>query len=206
MPKIHFIFLLLSLAGATFAQKNKASKTEEKAWDVNAPGTPSKNVQFTLDEGTWMNLDLSPDGKKITFDLLGDIYIMDVTGGDAVCLRSGYAYEVQPRFSPDGQWISFTSDAGGADNIWMMRSDGSQAKQITKLLVVQVATLTHTQLLLVEVEQEVLMAEMVLLDLHKVAVVVVLAVLVIPVLQQHQMVEQERLHTHLGESRLELVY
>ncbi|MFN5372003.1 MAG: amidohydrolase family protein [Bacteroidia bacterium] len=127
-----FLPLLLFLSALGIAQKNKSAKTDEKAWDVNAPGAPSKNVQFTLDEGTWMNLDLSPDGKKIVFDLLGDIYMMDATGGEAVCLRSGYAYEVQPRFSPDGQWISFTSDAGGADNIWMMRSDGSQAKQITK--------------------------------------------------------------------------
>jgi imidazolonepropionase-like amidohydrolase/Tol biopolymer transport system component len=40
--------------------------------------------------------------------------------------------EVQPRFSPDGKSISFTSDAGGGDNIWVMKVDGSDARQITK--------------------------------------------------------------------------
>jgi imidazolonepropionase-like amidohydrolase/Tol biopolymer transport system component len=57
---------------------------------------------------------------------------MPITGGEATPLREGLAYEIQPRFSPDGQWISFTSDAGGGDNIWVMRRDGSDAKQITR--------------------------------------------------------------------------
>jgi imidazolonepropionase-like amidohydrolase/Tol biopolymer transport system component len=74
---------------------------------------------------------VSPDGSKIVFDLLGDIYIMSITGGKAKALRSGLPYEVQPRFSPDGKTISFTSDAGGGDNIWTMNVDGSNAKQIT---------------------------------------------------------------------------
>lgn len=79
-----------------------------------------------------MNLDVSPDGKTIVFDLLGDIYTLPVSGGEATALRSGMPYEVQPRFSPDGSRISFTSDAGGGDNIWVMNSDGSKAEQITK--------------------------------------------------------------------------
>jgi imidazolonepropionase-like amidohydrolase/Tol biopolymer transport system component len=102
-------------------------------WDVNNPEhfgetTP---LTFTTDEGTWMNLDVSPDGEHIVFDLLGDIYLMPVTGGKAELLRGGHAFEVQPRFSPDGEHISFTSDAGGGDNIWIMNTDGSDAKQIT---------------------------------------------------------------------------
>jgi Tol biopolymer transport system component len=64
--------------------------------------------------------------------MLGDIYIMPVTGGQATLLRGGYPFEVQPRFSPDGKKISFTSDAGGGDNIWIMNIDGSDPEQITK--------------------------------------------------------------------------
>ena len=79
-----------------------------------------------------MNIDVSPDGKKIVFDLLGDIYIMPAEGGDARVLRRNFAYEVQPRFSPDGSKISFTSDAGGGDNIWVMNADGSDARQVTE--------------------------------------------------------------------------
>ncbi|HPI05658.1 MAG TPA: amidohydrolase family protein [Saprospiraceae bacterium] len=106
---------------------------EKPKWDVNQPaGQPYKEVSFTTSEGTWMCLDVSPDGNSIVFDLLGDIYTMPIDGGAATCIRSGIAWEVQPRFSPDGKKILFTSDAGGGDNIWMMNPDGTKAKQITK--------------------------------------------------------------------------
>jgi len=105
---------------------------EKPKWDVNNNGSPSREVSFTVSEGTWMNLDVSPDGKEIVFDLLGDIYSMPINGGEARLLRQGPAFEVQPRYSPDGTKISFTSDAGGGDNIWIMNRDGSNAKQVTK--------------------------------------------------------------------------
>lgn len=122
--------LLLAVAGV-FAQ----SKKEEKAWDISRPpgeGWNWKEVRFITDEGTWMHVDLSPDGRTLVFDLLGDIYTMPITGGKARPLRTGIAWEVQPRFSPDGEKILFTSDAGGADNIWVMNADGSEARQVTK--------------------------------------------------------------------------
>ncbi|RTY87682.1 amidohydrolase family protein [Flavobacterium sp. RSP15] len=107
---------------------------EKPKWDVAKPGKEFnyKTHKFTTSEGTWMNLDVSPDGKTIVFDLLGDIYQMPITGGTAKILRSGIPFEVQPRFSPDGKHISFTSDAGGGDNIWIMKADGSDSKQVTK--------------------------------------------------------------------------
>lgn len=105
----------------------------QNSWDVsNPPLGDSTNLSFTTDEGTWMNLDVSPDGQEIVFDLLGDIYTLPVNGGKASLLRGGHAYEGQPRFSPDGMHISFTSDAGGADNIWVMDFDGKNARQVTK--------------------------------------------------------------------------
>lgn len=120
------VFLLCSLT--LFAQ-------DKPKWEVSNPtlgGVPYQEVEFTTNEGTWMCVDVSPDGKTLVFDLLGDIYTMPITGGTATCIRSGLAWEVQPRFSPDGSKISFTSDAGGGDNIWYMNVDGSNAWQITK--------------------------------------------------------------------------
>ena len=111
-----------------------AQKKDETKWNVNNPGKDFKykTHRFTTNEGTWMNLDVSPDGKTIVFDLLGDIYTMPITGGAAKAIRTGIAFEIQPRFSPDGKHISFTSDAGGGDNIWVMDINGANAKQITK--------------------------------------------------------------------------
>ena len=111
---------------------NNSRAEDKKKWDVNNPPGPHKEVSFTVTEGTWINLDVSPDGKTIVFDLLGDIYTLPVGGGEAKPLRTGLAMEVQPRFSPDGKKILFTSDAGGGDNIWTMSSDGTNAKQITR--------------------------------------------------------------------------
>jgi len=105
---------------------------KDKKWNVSNPSGSYRETIITTTEGTWMNLDVSPDGQEIVFDLLGDIYLLPIAGGDAKILREGLAYEVQPRFSPDGSKISFISDAGGGDNIWVMDKNGSNAKQVTK--------------------------------------------------------------------------
>ena len=120
------------LSGLSVVAMAQDKKEEKKKWDVSAPGGPGKDVSFTVNEGTWMNLDVSPDGKEIVFDMLGDIYIMPFAGGKAKVLRQGMPMELQPRFSPDGKRILFTSDAAGGDNIWVMNRDGSNATQITK--------------------------------------------------------------------------
>ncbi|WP_207420437.1 amidohydrolase family protein [Desertivirga brevis] len=122
MKKLSVVFFSL-LTSAVFSQQK---------WNVERTGSPSKSVSFTVDEGTWMNLDVSPDGKEIVFDLLGDIYKMPIAGGRATVLSAGSAYEVQPRFSPNGKFISYTSDKEGGDNIWIMNADGSGKRSITK--------------------------------------------------------------------------
>lgn len=128
------LFIGALLIPSTQAQKNKKQNKEDQKWEVSNPKGDFnyKDHVFTTTEGTWMNLDVSPNGKTIVFDMLGDIYTMPITGGKATALRTGIPFELQPRFSPDGTKISFTSDAGGGDNIWIMNANGSDAKQITK--------------------------------------------------------------------------
>ena len=122
----HFLFLaILVLPFLSFSQ-------DKPKWDVNNPPGAFKDVSFTTNEGTWMNVDVSPNGTMITFDLLGDIYTLPISGGTATTIRSGLAWEVQPRWSPDGKKILFTSDSAGGDNIFSMDADGKNVKQITK--------------------------------------------------------------------------
>ncbi|MBP7587862.1 MAG: PD40 domain-containing protein [Thermoanaerobaculia bacterium] len=129
------------VADTVAAETNKEAKGDEKAddknddkpkWDVNNPPGPHHDVAIDTDEGTWMTVDISPDGKEIVFDLLGDIYTMPAAGGDAKAISAGVSWDMQPRFSPDGQWIAFTSDRAGGDNIWIMKRDGSEPKQVSK--------------------------------------------------------------------------
>ncbi|MEO6258770.1 MAG: amidohydrolase, partial [Thermoanaerobaculia bacterium] len=109
-----------------------ASEKKESKWDVANPPGPHSDVPLDVTQGTWMSLDVSPDGKEIAFDLLGDLYTIPIGGGEAKELTRGVAWDMQPRYSPDGKWIAFTSDRAGGDNIWTVRGDGSDPKQVTK--------------------------------------------------------------------------
>ncbi len=101
-------------------------------WDVNIPHAPHDTLRFETREGTWMSVDVSPDGKTLLFDLLGDLYTMPVTGGTASRLTRGMAYDMQARWSPDGKRIAFTTDRGGTENVWIMEADGSRARPVTR--------------------------------------------------------------------------
>ncbi|MDQ3068151.1 MAG: amidohydrolase family protein [Acidobacteriota bacterium] len=104
-------------------------------WNVNEPFGPATPISFETDEGTWMNLDVSPDGRTIVFDLMGDLYVMPAGGsGSAPATRvlGGAAFEMQPRFSPDGKRIAFASDRGGLWNIWTMDVGGGDLKQVSR--------------------------------------------------------------------------
>ncbi|HBK46209.1 MAG TPA: amidohydrolase, partial [Xanthomonadaceae bacterium] len=92
---------------------------------------PARRVAFETDEGTWMSLDVSPDGKHLVFDLLGDLYALDSTGGRATPITRGMAFDAQPAYSPDGRWIAYVSDASGAENLWIVRPDGGGARQVS---------------------------------------------------------------------------
>nr|WP_240956999.1 amidohydrolase family protein [Pseudopontixanthobacter vadosimaris] len=106
---------------------------DETDWDVNNPrGATIRQVPIRTDEASWIDVDVSPDGRTLAFSVLGDIYTMPISGGTPRRIAEGLAWEVQPRFSPDGQRLAFTSDRGGGDNIWIMNRDGSDARQVTK--------------------------------------------------------------------------
>lgn len=91
----------------------------------------TETFTLTTDEGSWMSLDVAPDGSHFVFDLLGDLYRLPIEGGTAVRITSGLGFDSQPKISPDGQWITFISDRSGADNLWVARPDGSDARQLS---------------------------------------------------------------------------
>ena len=153
MTNLRLLVSLVSTAGLCVAAFGQAPaqpstpvaaevKDDGKKWDVDRPTFAMHDATIDSDEGTWMSLDVSADGKEIVFDLLGDLYIMPIDGcapgTTAKQLTSGVSWDMQPKFSPDGKRIAFTSDrtpsGGGAagDNIWVINRDGTSPVQITK--------------------------------------------------------------------------
>jgi hypothetical protein len=96
------------------------------------PLQPARTIQFTTDEATWISLDVSPDGRTIVFDVLGDLYTIPITGGTATRITSGMAFDGQPRFSPDGEQLVFTSDRDGWMNVWISDKDGRNPRPLTQ--------------------------------------------------------------------------
>jgi imidazolonepropionase-like amidohydrolase/Tol biopolymer transport system component len=127
----YFPYLLFAASLLTLAQ-TPAVKDDKPKWDVNNPPGLRTEIKIDTSTGTWLSLDVSPQGDEIVFDLLGDIYTIPIAGGEAKALTSGIAWDMQPRYSPDGKRIAFTSDRGGGDNIWVMNRDGSQPSQVSK--------------------------------------------------------------------------
>jgi imidazolonepropionase-like amidohydrolase/Tol biopolymer transport system component len=136
-PSLLALAALLSLhaAGVHAADAPAAADAkpaDKPKWDVNHPPGPKASVDIDTHTGTWMTVDVSPDGQRLVFDLLGDLYTLPIAGGEATPLTHSIAWEMQARWSPDGKRIAYVSDAGGGDNVWVMNADGSDAKAVTK--------------------------------------------------------------------------
>ncbi len=99
--------------------------------DAALPLQPERTLTIDMTVGSWISLDVSPDGQTIVFDHLGDLFTVPITGGDATQLTSGMAFDAQPRFSPDGARVVFTSDRSGGQNVWIIALDGSDTTQVT---------------------------------------------------------------------------
>jgi Tol biopolymer transport system component len=119
------MFLLFGLPSGSIAQN-------QDSWDVTQARGKTRTIDFTTTEGTWMSVDISPDGAWIVFDLLGHIYRIPASGGRAESLtqNSGVAVNFQPRISPDGRTIAFISDRRGNYALWLMDANGSNPRPV----------------------------------------------------------------------------
>jgi Tol biopolymer transport system component/imidazolonepropionase-like amidohydrolase len=122
----------LSGEAAAWSPAQDPTPASASSWDVNAPPFPLREISLDVTEGTWISLDVSPDGREIVFDLLGDLYTIPFEGGEARALTSEFAWNMQPRYAPNGQWIAFVSDRSGGDNLWIMDRDGGNLQQVTR--------------------------------------------------------------------------
>lgn len=93
-----------------------AHQPEERELPLEADET----LAFTVDEATWLSVDVAPGGDELVIEVLGDLYTLPIDGGTARLLTSGMAFDSQPRYSPDGAHIAFISDRDGAEELWVV--------------------------------------------------------------------------------------
>lgn len=123
--------VLVALTAWPLRAQNQPSGTPPSA----AEGlvlTAERTIDFTTDEGTWMSIDVSPDGQTIVFDLLGDLYTLPIGGGEARRIVGGLSFESQPTWSPDGKTIAFLTDRTGVENLWIADADGGNPRAVSK--------------------------------------------------------------------------
>ncbi|MFQ5536627.1 MAG: amidohydrolase family protein [Gemmatimonadota bacterium] len=139
---VAWVTALAVLAGpgraAAFQEKPDTAAHQEKKKDRSKQPLPleggeeNRTVHVDLNEGSWISVDVSPDGRTLVFDYLGDLFTVPIEGGEATQITSGMGFDAQPRFSPDGEWIAFQSDMDGGENLYAMRLDGSDTVKITR--------------------------------------------------------------------------
>ncbi len=112
-------------------QAKPAEKKEDPKKKPDLPLTASRTIAFDTDEGTWISLDVAPDGQSIIFELSGDLYRLPIAGGAATRLTDGLPFDAQPRVSPDGKRIAFVSDRNGSDNVWIAGIDGKDSRKLS---------------------------------------------------------------------------
>ncbi len=117
------------LESQTAAQNDSAAKAAVTSKSL--PLIATRTLSLTATEGTWISLDVKPDGTAIVFELLGDLYTLPIAGGTATRITSGLPYDMQPRFSPNGKQIVFVSDRDGSENLWLADADGSNPRALT---------------------------------------------------------------------------
>lgn len=136
--KLFIVWLSACMIGATevmgmaAAPDSTGKDTTKYTTFKDLPLKPQRKVAFTTTEGTWTSLDVSPDGKTIVFDMMGDLYTVPVAGGKATQVTRGIAFDSHPRWSPDGKKILFSSDRSGAENIWWIDLEKKDTFQVTK--------------------------------------------------------------------------
>ena len=124
----------LGVAPTLYAQNDSEEKTESEleTWEVSNPPYALNEVTIKTNETTWSSLDVAPNGEFMVFDMLGDLYKVSMSGGDATPLTQDFAWNIHPSISPDGKQIAFISDKDGLSNVWVMDIDGSNLRQVTK--------------------------------------------------------------------------
>jgi len=126
------LFLSISILAQNPENSIKSDSVKSKKKETGLPLKVDRKIKIKTDEGTWMSLDISPNGETLVFDLLGDIYTLPIEGGKATRITNGLAFDTHPKFSPDGKELLIVSDRSGGPNAWILDLESLDSTQVTK--------------------------------------------------------------------------
>src|SRR5687768_14847833 len=124
LPLLLVSALLVAAVPAAAQNRTDSAAVTRRDATNTLPLVTSRTARFTTDQGTWLSVDVSPDGSTIVFDLLGDIYTVPIAGGKATRIIGGTSVDMHPRFSPAGKSLVLVSDRNGSDATWLADANG----------------------------------------------------------------------------------
>jgi tricorn protease len=111
----------------------------------DAAGAADARTTATVPPAVPLSPAVVPDGQPVTkllrypdihqdlvvFSYAGDLWLVKATGGTAARLTAHPGLEIFPKFSPDGQWIAFTAQYNGDEQVYVVSVGGGTPRQLT---------------------------------------------------------------------------